>query len=78
MGLDDVKRFMSDASKEHLIDTLIRQGVVTSDDAVTLREAVGAWRSGELTMAAVSRWLNSKDGVSVSDAAVRNWLQAQS
>ena len=39
MGLDDVKRFMSDASKEHLIDTLIRQGVVTSDDAVTLREA---------------------------------------
>lgn len=77
MGLDDVKQFMHDGQKEQLIEKLIRTGVIGADDAATLRDAVQAWRDGELTYAAITRWLNSKDGVDVSMNAVRNWMLSQ-
>jgi hypothetical protein len=77
VSLDDIKQFVTVATKQHLIDLMIAQQTISTDDVATLREAVDGVRNGEVTIAAVARWLNSKDGVSISDAAVRNWLQAQ-
>jgi len=77
VSLDEIKRFATGTTKQHLIDVIIEQGTISPEDVETLREAVVGVRTKEVTIAAVARWINSKEGVSISEAAVRNWLQAQ-
>jgi hypothetical protein len=77
MSIDEIKQFAIRPTKLHLIDVLIEQRTISPENAATLREAADAVKTKEVTIAAVARWLNSKEGVSISEAAVRNWLQAQ-
>lgn len=77
MSIDDIKRFVAPSPRIHHVDLLIEQGALSDDDVATLREAVDAVRARDVTISAVWRWLNSKDGVAVSQSAVRNWLLAQ-
>lgn len=76
MGLDEIRKFERSTKKVTAIERMWQQGLLAEQDMGTLVEAKGAVRSGELTFAAVSRWLNAKDGVQVSTAAVRAWLLA--
>ena len=74
MGLDEVYRFMHDGRKLTAVDRLYQQGVLTDEHMTTLREAAAAYHNGEITLAAITRWVNSKDGVMLSPTSVRNWV----
>ena len=74
MSLDEIRKFQTSQRKPYAVETFHQQGLLTDDDMQTIRDAHKEIQAGRLTIAAMTRWLNSKNGVRVSDSSVRNYL----
>lgn len=74
MSIEEIRQFEASSRKLYAVEVLHQQGLLTDQDMATVAEAAAEIRAGRLTIAATVRWLNSKEGVHVSDSSVRNYL----
>lgn len=74
VAVNEIYSYVGMPGRMSKIDQLHAQGHLSDADLATLIEAADEIKVGRLTVAAVWRWLNSKDGVAVSVGAVSNWM----
>lgn len=74
MSIEQIRQFEASARKLYAVEALHQQGLLTDQDMATIAEAAVEIQAGRLTIAATVRWLNSKEGVHLSNSSVRNYL----